>query len=57
MLLLAAVAVAAAMALGVAVVAASLLLAVLAVVVCHIQYSKMILKELGKKSLHIRCGP
>ena len=45
MLFLAAVAVAATMALGVTVVAASLLLVVLAVVVCHIQYTKTILKE------------
>ena len=44
MLLLAAVAVAATVALGVAVVSASLLLVVWAVV-CHIQYTKTILKE------------
>ena len=45
MLLLPAVAVAGTVTLGVAVVAASLLLVVLSVVVCHIQYTKTILKE------------
>ena len=45
MLLLAVVAVAATMALGVSAVAASLLFVELAIVVCHIQYTKTILRE------------
>ena len=45
MLLLAAMPVAATVAVWVALVAASLLLVVLAVVVCHIQYTETILKE------------